>query len=276
LLISQSELSKLGTAATASKKQLDTEVQEKLKARKQYEESQHMIQDVRTAVTAAQRANEVAKADMKKIQVSYESKIQTLTEQVENLKTSSSESEENLIKMKQDCDKLSAALSQQAVRHSAELKSREDHWLNEHNRIQKLSETAQMRVGRLEGEKETTITSRRELDILRAKNLELEEKNRRYEQQTKTRFLRDKTNTNSLPLTSHDDLGASMAKVPVTVIPAAPSADALPPSSVAKDPFPSHSTAFRVRSIPTAPTSRPTLGGSSKLHEPGCSMNSYR
>lgn len=169
--------------------------------------------------------------------------------------------------MKEDCEKLTAALSQQAMRHAKEIQSREDHWLNEHKRIQKLSETAQMRVGRLEGEKETNITSRRECDILRAKNLELEEKNRRLEQQSKSRFLRDKTN--SLPTTSMDDDARICLKSAVTIVPGSGSSTTEAP--VAKAPiFPMHHRA------PVASSHVPRQGGSTKLHEPGCSMNSHR
>lgn len=175
--------------------------------------------------------------------------------------------------MKDDCDKLSAALSQQSMRHSKELQAREDHWLNEHNRTLKLSETAQMRVSRLEGEKETNIVSRRECDILRAKNLELEEKNRRLEQQSKSRFLRDKTNT--LPTASHDDLAGTRAAV--TIVPAAAGNTVVVEQHITKAApiFPMHH-----RVISTAPVigSRPTpsASGSQKLHEPGCSINSHR
>ena len=173
-----------------------------------------------------------------------------------------------LSQMKEDCEKLTAALSQQAMRHAKEIQSREDHWLNEHKRIQKLSETAQMRVGRLEGEKETSIASRRECDILRARNLELEEKNRRLEQQSKSRFLRDKTN--SLPTTSMADDTKVVHKAAITVVPST-SGSSVAEVPVAKAPiFPIH------HRVPVASHYVPRQGGSTKLHEPGCSMNSHR
>lgn len=95
----QIEIAKLEAAVDASKKQVDTEIQEKLKARKQYEDSQQMIQDVRGAIAAAQKANDGAKADMKKIKISYEAKVQVLMDQMEDLQTTKAESEDKLIKV---------------------------------------------------------------------------------------------------------------------------------------------------------------------------------
>lgn len=175
--------------------------------------------------------------------------------------------------MKEDCEKLTAALSQQALRHAKEVQTREDHWLNEHKRIQKLSESAQIRVGRLEGEKETNIASRRECDILRVKNLELEEKYRRLEQSAKSRFLRDKTN--QLSSSSNDDITSlSTAKGRVSAIPIEAdigSSVVNIPGSLTAPIFPMHH-----RAATAGPNNSSRQSGASKLHEPGCSINSHR
>lgn len=171
--------------------------------------------------------------------------------------------------MKEDCEKLTTALTQQAQRHAKEIQTREEHWLNEHKRIQKLSETAQIRVGLLEGEKEINIASRREVDILRARNLELEEKYRRIEQQAKSRFLRDKTNCLAT-VVQEDAMSGSgkQASIPETSI---------VDTSVVEQPtanapiFPMH---HRIPAVPIHAAIR--QGGGSKLHEPGCSINSHR
>lgn len=96
-------------------------------------------------------------------------------------------------------EQLTAAMSQQTMAHSAELQRREDHWANECQKLQRMSETAVIRLQRLEAEKEMGQHGRRDSDILRIKNQELEEKIRRLEHQSKARMLRDKTNTIQCP-----------------------------------------------------------------------------
>lgn len=59
-----------------------------------------MIQDVRQAITNAQKTNEIAKADMKKIQTSYEKKIEAMKEKMEELKAFNAETEESLMKVR--------------------------------------------------------------------------------------------------------------------------------------------------------------------------------
>lgn len=88
----QSELTKI-------KRQYDHELNEKLKLKKLYEDSQQIIRDVRHAIATAQKTNEVAQADMKKIQTSYEAKLQLLNEKLQGLETEKQETEDSLIKV---------------------------------------------------------------------------------------------------------------------------------------------------------------------------------
>jgi hypothetical protein len=101
--------------------------------------------------------------------------------------------------MTQDMEQLTAAMATQTLSHSAEMQRREDHWSNECQKLQRLSETSVLRLQRLEADREMSQHGRRDSDILRIKNQELEEKIRRLEQQSKSRMLRDRTNTIQCP-----------------------------------------------------------------------------
>lgn len=92
----QTEVEQLNKAAAGAKKRYDAKHVESTEVKRQYEESQKMIQDVREAITTAQKTNEIAKADMKKIQSSYEAKIQTLKNKMEEMKLTHTESQESL------------------------------------------------------------------------------------------------------------------------------------------------------------------------------------
>ena len=93
----QNEISSLTAELTAERQKYATEVEAKDKLNKQYEESQDMIRSVREAIVAAQKTNEVAKTDMKRIQESYQCKIQKLKDQMAQDKVESHE------KLKQVC-----------------------------------------------------------------------------------------------------------------------------------------------------------------------------
>ncbi len=201
-----------------------------------------------------------------------------------------------IFQMKAEVDQLSHALAQQSMNHSKEIQQREEHWSNECRRIQRLSESAQLRVSKLETEKDMTISHRRDADILRAKNVELEEKIKRLEQQTKTRLLKDRTN-----LMHPEAISAANAEASVGVTvkpPAPPSVDqtlvvqpvavAVPekpdlqqyhrpqvPSSLPQPSFASRPGADSfVRPVPVRPAVAHMQ--STKLHQPGCAMNPQR
>ncbi len=80
-----------------------------------------------------------------------------------------------------------------------EITRRDEYWQNEISKIQKLSEMSNIRAQKLEAEKEKYLISRREIDTIRAKNMELEDKIQRQEQYMKNRLLKDRTNTLQMP-----------------------------------------------------------------------------
>lgn len=197
-----------------------------------------------------------------------------------------------------DVEHLTAALESQSLAHSAEMQRREDHWSNEYQKLQRLSETSVLRLQRLEADKEMSQLSRRDSDILRIKNQELEEKIRRLEQQSKSRMLRDKTNTiqcpemtlgsDATPLVSkpsiapptatHTSTGAPKSTHPMSGSSAKPthaavsttSACTLPPPAVPA-PMPISSTYKPMPSTSRfANSSNSSSGGGGGLHQPGC------
>lgn len=70
--------------------------------------------------------------------------------------------------------------------------SREEHWKNEAQKLQKLNENDAARIKQFEAERSKLSHFKRDMDTLVARNSELEDKIKRQEQYMKTRLLRDR------------------------------------------------------------------------------------
>lgn len=77
--------------------------------------------------------------------------------------------------------------------------TREEHWKNEAERLEKLNQTDSARIKKYEEERSNLTLFKREMDMLKARNQELENRLQRQEQQLKTRLLRDRGNTLGAP-----------------------------------------------------------------------------
>ena len=79
------------------------------------------------------------------------------------------------------------------------IESREAHWKSEVQRLQKVNEFDAQRVKKLESERSTLNSFKREMDTLKARNQELEDKIKRQEQYMKNRLLKDRGNILNIP-----------------------------------------------------------------------------
>jgi chromosome segregation ATPase len=85
----------------------------------------------------------------------------------------------------------------QASKHAIE--AREEHWKNEAQRLQKLNENDSARIKKFEADRSSLSQLKRDLDTVKARNQDLEDKIKRQEQFMKTRLLRDRgSSSNSL------------------------------------------------------------------------------
>ena len=77
--------------------------------------------------------------------------------------------------------------------------SREEHWKNEAQRLQKLNENDAARIQKFESDRLNLSHFKRDMDTIKARNQELEGKIKRQEQYMKSRLLRDRGNVLSVP-----------------------------------------------------------------------------
>ena len=81
----------------------------------------------------------------------------------------------------------------------SKFESREAHWKSEAERLEKLNECDAARIKKLESDRSTVSQFKREMDTIKARNLELEDKIKRQEQYMKNRLLRDRSNVMNVP-----------------------------------------------------------------------------
>lgn len=141
----------------------------------------HKVKEVETLnATILEMKNSLQEKDsaIKNIVVNKDDEIRELKRQVENLERSNTEN----AKSSQD-----------------KFESREMHWRNEVERLQKLNEFDSSRIKKLENERSNLSQFKREMDTIKARNLELEDKIKRQEQYMKNRLLKDRGNIMSAP-----------------------------------------------------------------------------
>lgn len=90
---------------------------------------------------------------------------------------------------------MASQLDQQRSTAEARLREREEHWKMEAMKMERMNEALRLRVQGLEAERENHLLHKRDIDALRARNLELEDKIKRQDQYMKNRLLKDRSNT---------------------------------------------------------------------------------
>jgi hypothetical protein len=133
-----------------------------------------------------------------------------------------------------------------------DLHRREEYYKDEISKLEKFNEGLNIRVQKLEQEKEKLLISRRDMDQLKAKNMELEDKIHRQDQYMKNRLLKDRTNSlhapesSAKPVSSISKLSSS---VPAPQLPS-PSGVVYPPATTVAS-FSSNAPASASTSIHT-------------------------
>lgn len=152
--------------------------------------------------------------------------VETLTKQVVDLEKRLAERDEaykravverddSIRSLKLQVEHLEKSHEEFVINSKNTLESREEHWKDEARRLEKLNENDAARIRKYEAERANLSQSKREMDSLRARNKDLEDKIKRQEQYMKNRLLRDRGNLMNIPEASSKQPRPSNPNAPV-------------------------------------------------------------